>query len=81
MPFHIEYRKVLFKAIQHDETIIYSPLKRFGGSGIRVNLQGETAYNMNGKQGLQLKLRNHTVVIGTQKPRELQNALDSLYKK
>ena len=81
MPFHIKYRKFLFKDIQHYEPIIYSPLKRFGGSGIRFNLQGETAYSLNGKHGLELKLRNQTVVIGTQKPHELQKALDSINKK
>lgn len=70
----------MFKDIKHYESIIYSPLKRFGGWGIRINLNGETAYNMNGKQGLELKLRNQTVVIGTQNPNEIKKAMDSLNK-
>ena len=81
MPFHIEYRKFLYKDIKQYEPIIYSPLKRFGGLGIRMNLQGETAYNLNGKQALELKLRNQTVVIGTQKPDEIKKAMDSINKK
>ena len=79
-PFHIEYRKFLYKDIKQYESIIYSPLKRFGGWGIRMNFQGETAYILNGKQALELKLRNQTVVIGTQKPDELKNAMDSISK-
>ncbi len=81
MPFHIEYRKFLYKDIKQYEPIIYSPIKRFGGWGIRMNLQGETAYNLNGKQALELKLRNQTVVIGTQKPEELIKAIDSINRK
>lgn len=80
MPFHFRYKQFLFKDIKHYESIIYSPLKRFGGWGIRINLNGETAYNMNGKQGLELKLRNQTVVIGTQNPNEIKKAMDSLNK-
>jgi len=78
MPFHRQYRPFLYKDIQHYETVIYNPLSRFGGWGIRVNFKGETAYNMSGKQGLELKLRNQTVVIGTQKPEELKAIMDSL---
>ncbi|BBI35497.1 hypothetical protein KCTCHS21_48960 [Cohnella abietis] len=80
MPFHIRYKQFLHKDIEHYESIIYSSFERFGGWGIRTNLKGETAYNMNGKQGLEFKLRNQTVVIGTQKPKELQRAMDSLDK-
>ena len=81
MPIHIEYRKFLYKDIKTYESIIYSPLKRFGGLGIRMNLKGETAYNLNGKRALELKLRNETVVIGSQKPDELIKAMDSIQKK
>ena len=81
MPFHIEYRKFLYKDIKQYEPIIYSPFKRFGGWGIRMNFQGETGYILNGKQGLELKFKNQTVVIGTRKPDELKKAMDSIQKK
>ncbi|WP_209976043.1 DUF6141 family protein [Paenibacillus eucommiae] len=80
MPFHTRYRQFLYKEITHYEPIIYSGFERFGGWGIRVNFKGETAYTMNGNQGLELKLRNKTVVIGTQKPEELKKAMDALNK-
>lgn len=79
-PFHIQYREFLHKDMLHYEPIVYSPIKRFGGWGIRVNLKGETAYIMNGEQGLELKLSNQTVVVGTQKPAELKKVLDSVIK-
>ncbi|PWA07611.1 hypothetical protein DCC39_16395 [Pueribacillus theae] len=80
VPFHFKYKQYLFKDILHYESITYSPLKRFGGWGIRFNLNGETAYNMNGKKGIELKLKYNTVVVGTQKPNELKKALDSVQR-
>ena len=80
VPFHVQYKQYLFKNIRHYECITYSPLKRFGGWGIRFNLKGEKAYNMNGKKGIELQLKHNTVVIGTQKPDELKKALDLAQK-
>lgn len=79
-PFHFHYKQYLFKDIRHYESITYSPLKRFGGWGVRFNLKDETAYNMNGKKGIELKLKHNTVVIGTQKPDELKKVMDSTQK-
>ena len=79
-PFHIQYKQYLFKEISNYETLTYSPLKRFGGLGIRFNNKGETAYNLNGKKGIELRLKHNKVVIGTQKPDELNKAIDSVQK-
>lgn len=78
MPLHRRYRAFLYKDIVHYEVISYSPLKRFGGWGIRMNAQGETAYNMNGDRGLELKLSNQTVVIGSRQPEALKKAVDAI---
>lgn len=80
VPFHFQYKQYLFKDIHHYECITYSPIKRFGGWGIRFNLKNEKAYNMNGNKGIELKLQYNTVVIGTQKSDELKKALDSVQK-
>lgn len=80
-PLHLRYKKFLFKDIQHYESITYSPIKRFGGWGIRFNTDGETAYNVKGKKGIELKLKHETVVIGTQKPEEFKRVLDSVIDK
>lgn len=81
IPFHFQYKQYLFKDIQHCESIIYSPLKRFGGLGIRFNTKGEIVYNMSGNQGVELNLRNKTVVIGTRRPDELIKAITSTQQK
>lgn len=49
VPFHAQYREFLFKDIIHYKAITYHPLGRFGGWGIRFNMEGERAYTMSGK--------------------------------
>lgn len=75
-PFHLRWRIFLYKDMRGDEVITYSPLGRFGGWGLRINLHGETAYTMGGKQGVQLKLRYETIVVGSETPNELKKAMD-----
>lgn len=81
VPFHFQYKQYLYKDIQHFESINYSPLKRFGGWGIRCNTNGEIAYNMNGNQGVELNLGNQTVLIGTRQSDELIKAITSTQQK
>ncbi|MFS0784591.1 DUF6141 family protein [Bacillus sp. 1P06AnD] len=77
-PFHFQYKSFLFKDIVEYSSITYNSLARFGGWGIRINLNGETAYNMGGSKGIELKLRgNKTVVVGSENPNELMKALNS----
>ncbi|WP_026570697.1 DUF6141 family protein [Sediminibacillus sp. JSM 1682029] len=79
-PFQFQYKKYLFRDLHDYERITYNSLKKFGGWGIRINTRGETAYNMSGNKGIVLKLKDNTVIIGTQKPEELKKALDSVVK-
>lgn len=75
IPFHFQYRKFLFQNLTDYERIAYSVLD-FGGWGIRMNMNGETAYNLNGKHGIKLNLHTKTVIIGTQNPEELEKAIE-----
>lgn len=79
-PFQMQTRHFPQEEINQYELITYSPLKRFGGWGIRINLDGEKAYNLNGNKGLKLQLSNETVVIGTQQPEELLQAMHAITK-
>ncbi|WP_078555964.1 DUF6141 family protein [Bacillus alkalicellulosilyticus] len=81
VPFHFQYEQFLFKDIHDYDNITHSQFKRFGGPGIRFNLKGETAYNLNGKEGIELRLKYETVIIGIQKPNEFKKALDTVQKK
>ncbi|NAW50484.1 hypothetical protein GNY06_03475 [Elizabethkingia argentiflava] len=53
----------------------YSPLRDFGGWGIRYSSQGK-AFSLRGRYGLQLELiSGDKILIGTQKKEDLQNIL------
>ncbi|MFH0915146.1 MAG: DUF6141 family protein [bacterium] len=61
--------------IERAQTREYSPLREFGGWGIRISRNGR-AYNAYGNTGVQLVLTDGSrVLIGTQKPEELLDAL------
>jgi hypothetical protein len=58
----------------------YKPLAEFGGWGLRFGVSGK-AYNISGNKGLQLELTNNKkLLIGTQKPEELSEALNKIGK-
>ena len=75
-PFHMCYKSFLFKDIVSYKPVVYNSLMRFGGWGIRSNAQKEIAYNISGKHGIELQLKNYTIVVGTQNPDELLKAIN-----
>jgi hypothetical protein len=60
----------------------YRPMREYGGWGVRWSLHGfgsNRAYNVKGDQGVQLVLTNgDRVLLGTQRPRELEAAIVSI---
>jgi hypothetical protein len=68
-------RKYDWSDIESAEVIDYGFV---GGWGIRLGTKYGTVYNVSGKMGLQLRLKNgKRIVIGTQKPEQIQNWLES----
>ena len=64
-----------FADIRSVEARTYSPLKEYGGWGIRGWGQ-KKAYNVMGNEGVELKLSNsQQIMIGSQKAQELALAL------
>ena len=61
--------------IEKLELIEYNSLIKFGGWGIRYNFN-MWGYNVGGKHGLIITLKDKKFLIGTQKPKELQKAID-----
>lgn len=58
----------------------YAPLKEYGGWGIKGSYNNR-AFNVSGKQGLQLELKDgRRVLIGTKKPSEIDTILKSINK-
>lgn len=74
-PFHLKWQRFKFEEIDSAEHIKYSPLKDYGGWGIRYGKKGK-AYNAKGNMGIMLKFKNKkNLLIGTQRGEEFLNIL------
>lgn len=70
-PFHLSFRRYPYESINSYKVREYSPLKEYGGWGIRYGLKG-MAYNVSGNLGVQLEFKGgKSLLIGSQKPEEL----------
>ena len=79
-PVHLKERTIDFIDIESFKARKYSPLKEFGGWGIRFGFEGK-AYNVSGDEGLQLVLKNERkVLFGSQKAKELEKAMKKASK-
>lgn len=57
----------------------YSPIREFGGWGLRMGWKKGMAYNVSGKHGLQLVYdQGRHLLLGTAKPEELEDVLKKL---
>ncbi|MCX7744674.1 MAG: hypothetical protein N2167_08950 [Flavobacteriales bacterium] len=79
-PFHIKNKKFNWNQIKKAYLRKYSPIREFGGWGLRL-FGNSIAYNVMGNVGLQLELSNKKkILIGTNKPSELKETLIKLGK-
>lgn len=79
-PIHLKDRVIFFEDISSFKARKYSPLKEFGGWGIRWGFEGK-AYNVSGAEGLQLVLKNDIkILFGSQKSKELEKAMKKASK-
>ena len=76
-PLQFHSHKISYAEIKTYEIRTYSALKEYGGYGIRFGKNGK-AYNISGNMGVQFEFQNgKRLLIGTQKPEELIQALDT----
>jgi hypothetical protein len=74
-PFHGTFRHYSWDKIDKSYIRKYSPVREYGGWGIRVGSEGD-AFNISGNQGLQLEFNDHKrLLIGTNKAEELTAVL------
>ena len=74
-PFHFRRLRFDFSSIVIVEPHTYSPLKDYGGWGIRYGGNGK-AYNVSGNKGVLLKFEDgRTLLIGSQRHEELSLAI------
>lgn len=77
-PLHLKERCWRFDEMDLIEAREYSPLKEYGGWGIRLG-PGGTDYNVRGRMGIQLVLRSgRRVLIGTQDPEGFLDAVEGV---
>ena len=75
-PFHLSFHKIKLEDLVKYEVRTYSPIRDYGGWGIRWGSKGK-AYNVSGNRGINLEYSNgKQLLIGSQKPEELAEALD-----
>lgn len=80
IPFIFKTKFIPWSEIETVHIRKYKPLREYGGWGWRVGPNGK-AYNVKGNQGLQLLFKDRTaLLIGTQKPKELEMFLKQIGK-
>ena len=77
-PFHRKWVVFGFDSIQKAEACTYSPLKEYGGWGIRYGRKGK-AYNVSGNKGVLLTLTGgKSVLIGSKSHEVLYSAITKI---
>lgn len=76
-PFHLKYKFFPWALLAKVYLRRYAPIREYGGWGLRRSLFGYgIAYNIRGKQGLQLVFKSgKKILIGTQESDKVQNIL------
>ena len=79
-PFHFKSHTIKLEDIEKIKAMEYSPLKEYGGWGIRYGFKGK-AYNVSGNTGVKVFLNNNTnIMFGSRKHNELAKVLKSVKK-
>ena len=75
-PFHLKFYTIKMDEIESFKAMEYSPLKEYGGWGIKYGFKGK-AYNVSGNKGVKIFLKNGAnIMFGSQKHKELAKALE-----
>jgi hypothetical protein len=74
-PLHLSERYIPAAELTGFDAREYRPLAEYGGWGIRRGRNG-WAYNVRGTDGVELRYRGKTLLVGTQRPREFIDALN-----
>jgi len=76
-PVHLQFREVSCREITMAESVIYRPVREYGGWGFRRG-RGDYAYTVSGNRGVRISLVDgSSKLIGSQRANELAAALHS----
>jgi hypothetical protein len=77
-PFHWRVHQIALNDVSSYGVVVYHAFAEYGGWGIRKRPRA-TAYNVSGDRGVRIYYANHYhYLIGSQRPRELADALEYL---
>jgi hypothetical protein len=80
-PIHINYKKFSPDDLERYHARQYKPLREYGGWGIRFGRKNKV-YSISGDKSVQILLKNgERVLLGSQKPYELVEAINTIMKK
>ncbi|MCU0369806.1 MAG: hypothetical protein MUC31_00165 [Bacteroidales bacterium] len=81
-PFQRKFRNIIPGEISRFEVKKYSPIKDYGGWGVRYgSAKNGRAYNVSGNKGVLFELKNgKRFMLGTQNPESIRSAMDKLMK-
>ena len=81
VPFHLSFRRIPLEDLAGFEARTYSPMREYGGWGIRFGRRGR-AYNVSGNRGVRIDYANgRHILIGSQRADELADAIGSVLGK
>ena len=75
-PFHFKEKAIYWGEVDQIHVRKYSPIKEYGGWGIRYGGKNGRAFNVRGDVGIQIvKKDGKRILLGTQKPDEVSRQL------
>jgi len=75
-PFHLKERKIDYEDIKEFQAGHYSPLREFGGWGLRWR-PGKVAFSVSGNECACIEReKGRKIILGTQKPEELMEEVE-----
>ncbi len=78
VPFHLSFVEIPLADVQSVDAVTYNPIRDYGGWGIKYG-KGGKAYNVMGNRGVKIVYSNgRHILIGSQKPEELAQAVRSV---
>ena len=77
VPVHLSFHRITFENLESYHARSYSPLREYGGWGIRWGFKRGWAYNVGGNQGVQLELSDgKRILFGSQRAEGFVKAID-----
>lgn len=74
----LEWLRMRFpvRNIESYRVVTFSPIRDFGGWGWRIGRNGSRCYNINSREGVELRIAGRAYVIGVSDPEMLSHALE-----